>query len=114
MKNWLFILIMAVSGCTSKKVPSTALLPQQALTERGRTVYLTNCTACHNRDPHQAGALGPDIWGSSLELIRNRVMSGQYPPGYQPKRVTQVMQPLPHLKAEIEALHAFLNETSPR
>jgi hypothetical protein len=40
-------------------------------------------------------------------------MKGEYPPGYQPKRTTKTMVALPHLKGEIEAIHAYVNSLNP-
>jgi mono/diheme cytochrome c family protein len=37
--------------------------------ERGRQVYLAQCTACHAQDPAQNGPLGPAVKGSSRELL---------------------------------------------
>ena len=83
---------------------------QDPLVARGRSVYMANCIACHNPNPHRDGNVGPALQGSSEELLRARVLEIRYPPGYTPKRPTKVMPPLPHLKPEIEALHAFLNQ----
>lgn len=79
------------------------------LAKRGRSVYMSNCIACHNPDPSQDGALGPAVTGSSQELIEARVIRAEYPPGYTPKRDSRAMIPLPHLQNDIEALTAFLN-----
>jgi hypothetical protein len=38
------------------------------------------------------------------------VLEASYPPGYKPKRASKAMAPLPQLKDQLEALHAFLNE----
>ena len=94
--------ILLGSGCTTKSGSSS-------LADRGRVVYQTNCIACHNTDPHKPGALGPEIWGSSLALVEGRVMKGEYPPGYTPKRTTHTMVPIPQLQADLPALHAYLN-----
>ena len=59
-------------------------------------------------DPAQPGAIGPDVKGSSEELLRAKVLSGAYPPGYKPKRPTQVMQPIPQLANDIPNLAAYL------
>ena len=34
-------------------------------------------------------------------------MRAEYPPGYQPKRDSNLMIAMPHLKGEIDALHAY-------
>ena len=79
----------------------------------GRGVYLANCIACHNMNPERDGSLGPAIKGSSLELLQARVLRGEYPPGYAPKRATKMMVKLPLMEADVEKLHAFLNSTTP-
>lgn len=76
---------------------------------RGRTVYLSICTACHNADPSREGSQGPAVAGSSLELLRARVLGRGYPPGYTPKRSSNLMPAFPQLEEHIEDLHAFLN-----
>ena len=75
---------------------------------RGRQVYLSNCTACHNPDPTKAGSQGPDIAGSSRELIDARVLHAAYPPGYKPKRTSHAMLALPYLAPKIDDLAAYL------
>lgn len=80
--------------------------------ERGRQVYLGICTACHHADPAKDGTAGPAIVGSSRELLEARVVRGEYPPGYTPKRPSQIMPRFPQLAGEIDALHAFLNAES--
>ncbi len=81
---------------------------------KGKQVYLATCSACHGPDPAKAGVLGPAIKGSSLALVRARVMFGNvnfaksYPPGYKPKRPTRMMVPMTNLKKNIPDLAAFL------
>lgn len=99
--------LLFMISCTSK---SGAPNPEiGSLAARGRTVYQTQCIACHNPDPHKAGALGPDVFGASRDLLEARILRAEYPAGYQPKRQTHTMAALPHLKADIEALHSYLN-----
>lgn len=81
--------------------------------EQGRRVYAANCIACHHVDPRIDGALGPPIAGASLELLEARVLRGEYPLGYRPKRPTQLMQPLPYLADELEVLFAYLDSLEP-
>lgn len=76
--------------------------------ERGRQVYLAQCTQCHAADPAQPGPVGPPVKGSSRELLEAKVLRGTYPPGYRPKRPTSVMPPQPQLAPEIPALAAYL------
>jgi mono/diheme cytochrome c family protein len=83
--------------------------PATALASRGKLVYQTTCIACHSPDPTKPGALGPEVWGSSLELLEARIVRTEYPKGYSPKRSTHVMQALPQVQKDIPALHAYLN-----
>jgi mono/diheme cytochrome c family protein len=99
----LALALVGLCGCTKSGGPSNALV------DRGRVVYQSNCIACHNTDPKKPGTLGPEIWGSPLELVEARVMRAEYPPGYTPKRQTHQMVAIPQLKTDIPALHAYLN-----
>ena len=81
------------------------------LASHGRRVYQNVCIACHNADPAVDGALGPAIAGSSRALLEARVLRGEYPPGYQPKRPSAAMPAFPYLEDEIPALEAFLNQS---
>ena len=46
--------------------------------------------------------------GSSRELLEARVVQGNYPPGYTPKRPSKVMPPRPDLAPSIPDLAAYL------
>lgn len=96
--------VLLLGSC--KKEDSKVL---SALELRGKGSYMANCTACHNPDPRLVGSVGPQISGSSLELVRARVLHQTYPPGYKPKRTSALMPPLPFLENDIPALHAYLN-----
>lgn len=106
------VIITIASSCT-KKDPAAPQSPEQVqasdLIEKGQRSYQVNCIACHNPNPKLDGVIGPAVAGSSLELIRKRVMEAGYPEGYKPKRNTIAMVALPHLKNDIEALHAYLS-----
>ncbi len=91
--------------------PEATLTPEQLIAE-GRATYNANCIACHAMDPTVDGALGPAVAGSSPELIEARVLRGEYPPGYQPKRPSRVMVALPHLEPKLSALAAYLGSLS--
>ena len=106
----LFFLGTLLSGCNDRAVESNLTPEQKVLVEKGKTVYLTYCIACHNMDPHLSGSVGPDLHGSSLELVTARVLRAEYPPNYKPKRTTQQMAPFEDLKDDIPAIHAFLNQ----
>ncbi len=75
---------------------------------RGRLVYVANCTACHHVDPNLEGTLGPAIARSSRALLEARVLGAAYPPGYAPKRDSELMQPLPYLRDQMDDLAAYL------
>jgi mono/diheme cytochrome c family protein len=93
-------LVLALGAC--QRAP---LSPEA---ERGRQVYVSQCTACHAFDPAQAGAVGPAVKGASRDLLEAKTLRGTYPPGYTPKRPTSVMPPQPQLASEIDALAAYL------
>jgi mono/diheme cytochrome c family protein len=75
---------------------------------RGKQAYLGTCIACHNMNPALDGAIGPAVKGASRELIEAKVLRGEYPSGYTPKRTTKAMPPQPALAASIDDLAAFL------
>lgn len=76
--------------------------------EKGKQVWLGQCVACHNSDPAKDGTLGPAVKGASPVLLEARVVRGEYPPGYKPKRPTKVMPPRPDLAASVADLAAYL------
>ena len=94
------VLAALTAGCAQEKLSPEA--------ERGRQIYQSQCIACHNMDPAQPGSIGPDLKGSSEELLRAKVLTGNYPPGYKPKRPTAIMQPMPQLTSDIPNLAAYL------
>ena len=125
----LALLVLALSfsaGCSDAEAPGAAksssssdeqavlATTQEAedadLVKEGWKTYRQTCSACHNLDPALDGPLGPAIAGSSRELLEARVLRGEYPPGYTPKRNTKAMVPLPHLEGKIGALFAYLNQ----
>jgi mono/diheme cytochrome c family protein len=95
-------LALAAAACS----PSNGLDPAA---ERGRQIYLSQCVQCHGQEPGQPGAVGPAVAGSSRALLEAKVLRGEYPPAYMPKRPTTVMPPMPQLAPEIAALTAYLN-----
>ena len=114
------LVLAALSAACTKKAPEPAAQPASPeeaaalLFEKGRKSYLANCIACHNPNPKKDGAVGPAVADASLELLRLRVLDAKYPEGYKPKRATTAMAALPHLKDDIEALHAYLNSEKPK
>lgn len=93
-------LAAALAGCTDQAA--------DPLVERGRQVYLAQCMVCHGPDPAQGGPLGPAVKGSSRALLEGKILRGDYPPGYTPKRDSRAMPPMPALAPDIEALAAYL------
>ena len=88
--------------------PVAAVAPSRGSAEKGKQVWLGQCVACHNPDPTKDGTLGPAVKGASPVLLEARVVRGEYPPGYQPKRPTKVMPPRPDLAPSIPDLAAYL------
>jgi mono/diheme cytochrome c family protein len=93
---------LALTGCGDSSKSA------DPLAERGRQVYMSQCTQCHATDPAQAGAVGPAVRNASKALLEAKVVRGEYPPGYSPKRPTKVMPPMPALAPDIDALTAYL------
>ncbi len=106
-------LVLASLGLTVIVLSTACSEPAQSLVEEGLRTYTINCIACHNPDPKLDGNLGPAVAGSSRELIEARVMRGEYPSGYAPKRDTKLMVALPFLEAEIDGLAAYLESPAP-
>jgi mono/diheme cytochrome c family protein len=75
---------------------------------RGEEIYAKVCTTCHGADPSQDGTTGPAIAGASLELVEAKVLRGEYPPGYTPKRPSAAMPPLPYLNGDVANIAAYL------
>jgi len=103
----LLCLALAASGC-SREAGEPAVPNRPGDPERGRLLYLANCTACHNTDPTKPGPVGPEVAGASLALVEARVLHAGYPPGYTPKRSSNVMPPLPHLAPAVPDIAAYL------
>jgi len=102
LRRWLALLcLVGLAACGGG---------DESLADRGGRVYTANCTACHHVNPAIAGTLGPAIAGSTRDLVEARVLRAEYPPGYSPKDDTTLMQPLPFLADDIDALTAFLDE----
>lgn len=116
MRSGLVLLLFVVVALGAWLVTPSCSEPEEPKTpaERGRRVYAMFCLACHHADPGKPGIQGPEVAGSSLELLRSKILRNEYPPGYTPKRTTKNMAaPMPLTDAQIEELHAFLNEAPP-
>jgi mono/diheme cytochrome c family protein len=98
----LFGLSIVAAGCSGAPLSPAA--------ERGRQVYLAQCTACHHpSDPSLPGSVGPELKGTSRDVLEAKLLRGTYPDGYTPKRSSRVMQPMPGLASDIDALAEYLN-----
>ena len=96
---------LAALGCGSGEAKPTL----SAAAQQGERVYLNVCVACHNGDPNEDGSVGPAHAGASRELIEAKVIRGEYPPGYTPKRAGGVMPKFPYLADQIDDLTAYLD-----
>jgi mono/diheme cytochrome c family protein len=75
---------------------------------RGEKIYRNICLVCHNADPNQTGVLGPDIASANRELLEAKVLRGEYPAGYTPKRNTKQMPQFNYLEPNLDDIAAFL------
>ena len=115
------LLIMLVSNCEKKsieqeeseadknKLNNTVTLTTDI--EKGRMVYFANCVSCHNNNPKKSGSIGPEVYGVSIDVLTEKIVSGKYPENYRPKRTSKIMPSMPHLNKEISNLHAFINSS---
>lgn len=101
-------LALALSGCKKKAPTPVSELNPEELFNRGKSIYVSNCSACHHIDPAKDGATGPAVAGASKELLEERILRASYPKDYKPKRDTRIMVALPHLQNEIPAITAYL------
>ncbi len=75
----------------------------------GKAIYQSRCTSCHNTNPTKPGNIGPDIAGSSLELITLKTQKREYPKGYKPKRKTRVMPKIVLSEGQLKELETYIN-----
>jgi mono/diheme cytochrome c family protein len=112
MQLWVAVLAVALAMLGSISGGCRTSLRTLTPVQRGEVLYRINCASCHGRDPNRPGALGPAIAGSPRALIEARVLHRSYPAGYQPKRHTHLMQPMPWMAAHIDDLAAYLGAVS--
>ncbi len=103
------ILLPLITGCFEDSSIKKFNSREQKLYNKGRGIYNSVCISCHNANPKLPGAIGPDNYGSSLDLLRLKVLKNQYPPGYIPKRKTDEMPEFEEYENDIDAIHFFLN-----
>ena len=115
------LLVIFVSNCEKGNIEQEKAEPDQkkinnnfGLTtdiEKGRMVYFANCVSCHNNNPKKPGSIGPEVYGVSIDVLTQKIVSGKYPENYIPKRTSKIMPSMPHLNKEISNLHAFINSS---
>ena len=116
---FVLLLMALVSNCENKslkheeaEVDKNNQNNSVALTndiEKGRMVYFANCVSCHNNNPKKPGSIGPVVYGDSMDVLTQKIVSGKYPENYRPKRTSKIMPLMPHLNSEILNLYAFIN-----
>lgn len=94
---------LAAAACSSGDEPAG-----DAAAARGKVLFHNVCVACHNTDPTQDGSLGPAIAGASLPLLEAKVLRGEYPAGYTPRRAGAVMPRYEYVAEGIPDLAAYL------
>ena len=109
MRKWKQIVLCSLATLGTSCSESHDSKNPPSLVERGKHYYKNVCTACHNGDPSKDGTLGPAVAGSSLALLEAKVLRGEYPPGYTPKRDTSAMPRFEFLAPEIPGLAAYLD-----
>jgi len=118
MKQWNRIVaaaaLVAIVGAASACSQQEGAAPQLSeAAQRGKAVYNGVCIACHNADPALDGSLGPANAHASRALVESKVLRGEYPPGYAPKRPSRAMPAFPHLADKVDDLTAWLTECCP-
>ena len=101
-RPWTGLIAVAALACSDAAGTQTAA-------ERGESIYRNACITCHAQDPTQNGVLGPPVAGASAALLEAKLVHGEYPPGYEPKRATHQMPRLAHLKDYVGDLAADLD-----
>ncbi len=94
--------VAATAACSDEPAQQTTAA------ERGRHVYQNVCIACHSADPSREGSLGPPVAGATRELLEAKLLRGEYPPGYTPRREGGAMPKFKYLADSIDDLAAYL------
>ena len=118
---FVLLLIILVSNCEKKsikqegeeanqnKLKNTVALKTDI--EKGRVVYFANCVSCHNNNPKKPGSIGPEVYGVSIDVLKQKIIYGKYPEYYNPKRTSKIMPLMPYLNKKIPNLLAFINSS---
>jgi len=79
---------------------------------RGKTIYLSACIKCHNKDPNTKGSIGPELIDAPVEVMAYKVANGKYPKdlpaGFIPKRKTNQMMKQPQYLKDVPSIHAYI------
>ena len=113
------LLIMLVSNCEKENIEQEEAEVDQKIfnnnvvlttdIEKGRMLYFANCVSCHSNNPKKPGSIGPEVFGVSINVLTQKIVSGKYPENYRPKRSSKIMPSMPHLNKDISNLHEFIN-----
>ena len=76
---------------------------------RGKRIYQSSCTMCHNSNPSKVGILAPNIEDSDSMTIESMILYGKPPKGQNPKWDYVDMNPLPYLIEEVPFLFEYIN-----
>ena len=112
LRSLVLLASIAAFGCSQQEGGGGAPALSEAAV-RGKAVYGSICIACHNANPALDGSLGPANAHASRALVEAKVLRGEYPAGYAPKRPSHAMPPMPHLADKIDDLTAWLAEWCP-
>lgn len=106
---WIISAFFIVSLPACKK--SEAIIPLSSLEVKGKNIFIENCLNCHNPNIARPETIGPNIAGSSIEVVTARVLRAQYPEHYLFKRKSHLMPAFPQLEKDIPAIHAYVNSS---
>jgi mono/diheme cytochrome c family protein len=107
----LLLLLIAALACGDGTASQTGAAEEGSVGDqvaRGEHYYQNVCIACHSGDPNVDGTLGPALAGTPLEVVEAKVMRGEYPEGYAPKRDTATMPRFEFLGPELANITAYL------
>ena len=102
-KFGLALIAIAAMACAGESEESS-----DPAVARGEKIYRNICVVCHNADPNLPGSVGPANAGASRELLEAKILRGEYPAGYTPKRSTTQMPRFEFLEPNIDDIAAFL------
>jgi len=102
-KFGLALIAIAAMACAGESEESS-----DPAVAQGEKIYRNICVVCHNADPNQPGSVGPANASASRELLEAKLLRGEYPAGYTPKRSTTQMPRFEFLEPNLDDIAAFL------